>query len=112
MSNGDRCLVNRFNLPPCCASCLADEATESWRIEAETSEAGPGSGNVTVWAIGIPGIIAWGVGYTLRKGLVDAALALYQPREGRLWFGNKHYQTLFENANPYSPRYRRSSLGV
>jgi hypothetical protein len=67
---------------------------------------------MAVLAIGIPGIIAWGVGYTLRKGLVDGALALYQPREGRLWFGNKHYQALFENANPYSPLYRRSSLGV
>ncbi len=164
--------MTQFNLPQCCASCLADEATKSWRIEAETKEVDRDSGNditrfhrvyvplcsschrhlwlqcwlfaivgimlgavgvgvmlhfgpqllatyrglsprfMAVMTIGIGGIVAWGVGYTLRKGMVDAALALYQPREGRLWFGNQRYQALFENANPYMPTQRRSSLGV
>ena len=164
--------MTQFNLPQCCASCLADEATKSWRIEAETKEVDRDSGNditrfhwvyvplcsscrrhlmlqcwlfalvgimlgavgavvmfhfgpqllatyrdlsprfMAVIAIGIPGIVAWGVGYTMRKGLVDAALAIYQPREGRLWFGNKRYQALFEEANWRTPTRPRSTLGV
>ncbi|MCI0359160.1 MAG: hypothetical protein L0211_11835 [Planctomycetaceae bacterium] len=161
----------QFKMPPCCSCCLADEATQSWRIESETTAVGDNGKNISrfnwvhvplcskchrhlwlqcwlfalvgivlgavatgmmlhygpqllanyrvlsprfmaVMTIGSGGIIAWGVGYTLRKGLVDGALAIYQHKEGRIVFGNQRFQELFDEANPYVRKTRRSSLGI
>jgi hypothetical protein len=59
-------------------------------------------------AFGFPALcVAWG----LHVFFVDTPLATYNPLTGRLSFGNKRYQQLYDQANQFLNT-RRSRLGI
>jgi hypothetical protein len=64
-----------------------------------------------VGVVGIGMLVAWGAAHLMCE-LVSCGLATYQPTFGRIRFQNKAYQALFDEANRFMPKQRRSSLGV
>src|SRR5262245_43475893 len=63
---------------------------------------------VLLLVVAIPaGCIAW----VLHLVFVDSPLATYDPLTGRLSFGNKRYQQLYDQANQFLNT-RRSRLGI
>ena len=63
---------------------------------------------VLLLVIGIP---ACGIAWVLHLVFIDSPLATYNPLTGRLSFGNKRYQQLYDQSNQFLNT-RRSRLGI
>jgi hypothetical protein len=162
-------------LPECCARCLAEEATKSWRISSQTRNRLQDQANtdlVTTYWIDIPlcaachsrlrmvlglfwvvgvmgglvaccllaqfmsasggidlgedavsigvslgvlalivGIVACSVVWFLYLMFIESPLATYDPLTGRLSFGNKRYQQIYDQSNSFVYT-KRSRLGI
>jgi hypothetical protein len=59
----------------------------------------------------IGGFVAWGVARLLHSGLVECPLAIHNPQSGRMVFGNRRYQELYDRANQFLNT-RPNRLGV
>lgn len=59
----------------------------------------------------VVGIPACSIAWVLHLVFVDSPLATYNPLTGRLSFGNKRYQQLYDQANQFLNT-RRSRLGI
>lgn len=61
--------------------------------------------------LAIVGIVACSVVWILNMVFVESPLATYDPLTGRLSFGNKRYQQLYDQSNQFVST-RRSRLGI